>query len=85
MEVLTAQGCTVQVSDLFTMKLKATATATAEDITGEVKDANHFRYIEETKQAWEEENCLLISQRNLFFSKLGYMKIKNEVNFIMFH
>lgn len=31
-EVLTAQGCTVQVSDLYSMKFKATATA--EDITG---------------------------------------------------
>ena len=31
-EVLTAQGCTVEVSDLYAMKFKATATA--EDITG---------------------------------------------------
>lgn len=31
-EVLTAQGCAVEVSDLYTMKFKATATA--EDITG---------------------------------------------------
>lgn len=31
-EVLTAQGCTVDVSDLYAMKFKATATA--EDITG---------------------------------------------------
>lgn len=31
-EVLTAQGCTVEVSDLYAMKFKATATV--EDITG---------------------------------------------------
>lgn len=31
-EALTAQGCTVEVSDLYAMKFKATATA--EDITG---------------------------------------------------
>lgn len=31
-EILTAQGCTVEVSDLYSMKFKATATA--EDITG---------------------------------------------------
>ncbi|XP_070694474.1 ribosyldihydronicotinamide dehydrogenase [quinone]-like [Pempheris klunzingeri] len=50
-EVLTAQGCTVEVSDLYAMKFKATATA--EDIIGEVKNADHFRYAEETKLAWE--------------------------------
>ena len=32
-EVLSAQGCTVEVSDLYAMKFKATATA--EDINGE--------------------------------------------------
>ncbi|XP_049450140.1 NAD(P)H dehydrogenase [quinone] 1-like isoform X1 [Epinephelus fuscoguttatus] len=51
-EVLTAQGCTVAVSDLYAMKFKATATA--EDINGEVKNVDHFRYAEETKLAWEE-------------------------------
>ncbi|XP_026151606.1 NAD(P)H dehydrogenase [quinone] 1-like, partial [Mastacembelus armatus] len=51
-EVLTAQGCTVDVSDLYVMKFKATATA--EDITGEVKNAGNFCYLEETKLAWEE-------------------------------
>ncbi|XP_071332008.1 NAD(P)H dehydrogenase [quinone] 1-like [Trachinotus anak] len=51
-EVLTAQGCAVEVSDLYAMKFKATATA--EDITGEVKNAKNFRYAEETKLAWEE-------------------------------
>ncbi|KAI3356291.1 hypothetical protein L3Q82_017537 [Scortum barcoo] len=50
-EVLTAQNCTVEVSDLYTMKF--TAAATAEDITGEVKNADHFCYAEETKLAWE--------------------------------
>uniref|UniRef100_UPI0025AE1BCF ribosyldihydronicotinamide dehydrogenase [quinone]-like n=1 Tax=Doryrhamphus excisus TaxID=161450 RepID=UPI0025AE1BCF len=51
-EVLTAQGCTVQVSDLYAMKFKASATP--EDINGEVKNPEHFRYAEETKLAWEE-------------------------------
>lgn len=77
-EELTAQGCTVEVSDLYAMKFKATATA--EDIAGteprrlgpgvwaapppcgylrcvvsagEVKNAEHFCYGEETKLAWE--------------------------------
>ncbi|XP_037644865.1 NAD(P)H dehydrogenase [quinone] 1-like [Sebastes umbrosus] len=53
-EALTAQGCKVEVSDLYTMNFKATATA--EDITGEVKNADNFRYAEETKLAWEEGN-----------------------------
>ncbi|XP_072300641.1 NAD(P)H dehydrogenase [quinone] 1-like [Eucyclogobius newberryi] len=51
-EVLKSQGCTVEVSDLYDMKFKATATA--EDITGELKNPEHFRYAEETKLAWEE-------------------------------
>uniref|UniRef100_H2MUA9 Ribosyldihydronicotinamide dehydrogenase [quinone] n=1 Tax=Oryzias latipes TaxID=8090 RepID=H2MUA9_ORYLA len=51
-EVLTAQGCTVEVSDLYAMNFKAAATA--EDIKGDVKDAEHFRYQEETRLAWEE-------------------------------
>ncbi|CAB1460751.1 unnamed protein product [Pleuronectes platessa] len=51
-EALTADGYTVEVSDLYAMKFKATATA--EDIIGEVKNAEHFRYAEETKVAWEE-------------------------------
>ncbi|KAM6978415.1 NAD(P)H dehydrogenase [quinone] 1-like [Tautogolabrus adspersus] len=50
-EILTAQGCTVEVSDLYALNFKATATA--EDIIGEVKNADHFRYAEETKLAWE--------------------------------
>uniref|UniRef100_A0A8C2ZUD8 Flavodoxin-like fold domain-containing protein n=1 Tax=Cyclopterus lumpus TaxID=8103 RepID=A0A8C2ZUD8_CYCLU len=51
-DVLTDQSCTVEVSDLYAIKFKATATA--EDITGDVKNADHFRYAEETKLAWEE-------------------------------
>uniref|UniRef100_A0A3P8UG67 Ribosyldihydronicotinamide dehydrogenase [quinone] n=1 Tax=Amphiprion percula TaxID=161767 RepID=A0A3P8UG67_AMPPE len=51
-EVLKAKGCEVTVSDLYDMKFKATATA--EDIIGEVKNAEHFRYAQETKLAWEE-------------------------------
>ncbi|XP_061697173.1 NAD(P)H dehydrogenase [quinone] 1-like [Syngnathoides biaculeatus] len=53
-DVLTAQGCTVTVSDLYAMKFKAAATA--EDIISEggVKRAENFSYAEETKVAWEE-------------------------------
>uniref|UniRef100_A0A4W5P0G5 Flavodoxin-like fold domain-containing protein n=1 Tax=Hucho hucho TaxID=62062 RepID=A0A4W5P0G5_9TELE len=50
--VLTTQGCKVEVSDLYAMAFKASATA--EDITGEVKDAEHFQYGEETMLAWKE-------------------------------
>ncbi|XP_069009675.1 NAD(P)H dehydrogenase [quinone] 1-like [Embiotoca jacksoni] len=34
--------------------MKFKAVATAEDITGDVKNAEDFRYAEETKLAWEE-------------------------------
>uniref|UniRef100_A0A3B4A5K7 Ribosyldihydronicotinamide dehydrogenase [quinone] n=1 Tax=Periophthalmus magnuspinnatus TaxID=409849 RepID=A0A3B4A5K7_9GOBI len=51
-EVLKSENCTVEVSDLYAMNFKATATA--EDITGEVKNADHFCYAEETKLAWED-------------------------------
>ncbi|KAM8858154.1 ribosyldihydronicotinamide dehydrogenase [quinone]-like [Synchiropus picturatus] len=50
-EVLSAQGCSVEVSDLYAVKFRAAATA--EDV-GEVKNPEHFRYAEETKLAWEE-------------------------------
>ncbi|XP_077473796.1 NAD(P)H dehydrogenase [quinone] 1-like isoform X2 [Stigmatopora argus] len=65
-EVLTAQGHTVKVSDLYAMKFKASATA--EDIIGEVKQTEPFSYPKETKTAWEngklsaditEEQCKL--------------------------
>nr|XP_024659269.1 NAD(P)H dehydrogenase [quinone] 1 isoform X1 [Maylandia zebra]XP_024659270.1 NAD(P)H dehydrogenase [quinone] 1 isoform X2 [Maylandia zebra] len=49
---LTAQGCTVDVSDLYAMKFKAAATT--EDITGGVKDAESFCYAKEIKLASEE-------------------------------
>uniref|UniRef100_A0A8C6S9P7 Flavodoxin-like fold domain-containing protein n=1 Tax=Neogobius melanostomus TaxID=47308 RepID=A0A8C6S9P7_9GOBI len=52
LEVLKSKDCSVKVSDLYAMKFKATATA--EDITGEVKNPEHFRYAEETKLAWDE-------------------------------
>ncbi|XP_028969427.2 NAD(P)H dehydrogenase [quinone] 1-like isoform X1 [Esox lucius] len=51
-EVLRAQGCQVEVSDLYAMKFNPSATA--DDITGEVKDAEHFHYGEETMLAWKE-------------------------------
>ncbi|KAM4730706.1 ribosyldihydronicotinamide dehydrogenase [quinone]-like [Anableps anableps] len=51
-EVLTAQGCTVEVSDLYAMSFKATATV--EDIKGDLKNAENFCYLEETKLAWAQ-------------------------------
>uniref|UniRef100_A0AAV2K196 Flavodoxin-like fold domain-containing protein n=1 Tax=Knipowitschia caucasica TaxID=637954 RepID=A0AAV2K196_KNICA len=55
--VLKSEGITVEVSDLYAVKFKATATA--EDITGEV---NNFLYAEETKAGQlcadiSEEQC----------------------------
>ncbi|XP_051565937.1 NAD(P)H dehydrogenase [quinone] 1-like [Myxocyprinus asiaticus] len=49
---LKEQGCSVLVSDLYGMKFKATATK--EDITGSVKNPEHFCYGEETMLAWQE-------------------------------
>ncbi|MEY6412355.1 NAD(P)H-dependent oxidoreductase [Salmonella enterica subsp. enterica serovar Corvallis] len=51
-EVLTAKGCTLEVSDLYAMGFKASATA--EDIKGEVMNAENFCYMKETKLAWEQ-------------------------------
>uniref|UniRef100_A0A3B5RE04 Flavodoxin-like fold domain-containing protein n=1 Tax=Xiphophorus maculatus TaxID=8083 RepID=A0A3B5RE04_XIPMA len=51
-EVLTAQGCTVEVSDLCAMSFKATATA--DDIKGDLKNADNFCYLDESKLAWEQ-------------------------------
>uniref|UniRef100_A0A8C7ZIZ7 Ribosyldihydronicotinamide dehydrogenase [quinone] n=1 Tax=Oryzias sinensis TaxID=183150 RepID=A0A8C7ZIZ7_9TELE len=51
-EVLTTLGCSVEVSDLYAMNFKATATA--EDIKGDLKDAENFSYLDESKLAWEE-------------------------------
>ncbi|XP_015253899.1 PREDICTED: ribosyldihydronicotinamide dehydrogenase [quinone]-like, partial [Cyprinodon variegatus] len=51
-EVLSAHGCAVEVSDLYAMSFKATATA--QDIKGEVKNAENFSYLEEAKLAWEQ-------------------------------
>uniref|UniRef100_A0A3Q3FL98 NAD(P)H dehydrogenase, quinone 1 n=1 Tax=Labrus bergylta TaxID=56723 RepID=A0A3Q3FL98_9LABR len=50
-EILSAQGWTVEVSELYALKFEATVTT--QDIIGEVKNADHFRYAEETKLAWE--------------------------------
>ncbi|XP_029968232.1 ribosyldihydronicotinamide dehydrogenase [quinone]-like [Salarias fasciatus] len=53
-EVLTAQGCMVAVSDLYAMKFQAAATA--EDLIGGIQHPEHFCYAEEAKLAWEEGN-----------------------------
>lgn len=41
----------MEVSNLYAMKFKATATD--EDIIGDVQNGDHFCYTEETKLAWE--------------------------------
>ncbi|KAA8593694.1 hypothetical protein FQN60_004528 [Etheostoma spectabile] len=44
--------------------MKFKATATAEDITGDVKNGDHFCYAEENKLAGRKENCVLTIKRN---------------------
>ncbi|XP_051998586.1 ribosyldihydronicotinamide dehydrogenase [quinone]-like [Xyrauchen texanus] len=51
-DVLEKQGCKVLVSDLYAMAFEATATE--KDITGSVKNPEHFCYGEETMLAWQE-------------------------------
>ncbi|XP_056607884.1 NAD(P)H dehydrogenase [quinone] 1 [Triplophysa dalaica] len=51
-EALKDQGYKVLVSDLYAMNFKATATA--DDIKGDLKNPEHFRYNEETSVAWQE-------------------------------
>ncbi|KAL4622915.1 NAD(P)H dehydrogenase quinone 1-like, partial [Arapaima gigas] len=49
---LRALRCKVVVSDLYSMKFKASATA--EDITGMLKNPDNFQYGKETMLAWQE-------------------------------
>uniref|UniRef100_A0AAX7V6D9 Flavodoxin-like fold domain-containing protein n=1 Tax=Astatotilapia calliptera TaxID=8154 RepID=A0AAX7V6D9_ASTCA len=66
---LTAQGCTVEVSDLYAMKFKAAATT--EDITGGVKDAENFSYAKEIKlQEKLKEADLVIFQFPMYWSSV---------------
>ncbi|XP_030642692.1 NAD(P)H dehydrogenase [quinone] 1-like [Chanos chanos] len=51
-EVLKGQGCNVVVSDLYAMKFKAVANQ--EDIVGELKNPQNFRYAEEMMLAWQD-------------------------------
>ncbi|XP_047666526.1 NAD(P)H dehydrogenase [quinone] 1 isoform X2 [Tachysurus fulvidraco] len=46
------QGCKVLVSDLYAMNFRAVATA--DDVKGNLKTPEHFRYNEETALAWKE-------------------------------
>ncbi|KAK7944301.1 hypothetical protein WMY93_000029 [Mugilogobius chulae] len=50
---LEKQGCKVTVSDLYNMEFKASATR--EDINGELKNPDHFRYGEEMEAAWRAQ------------------------------
>ncbi|KAG7468447.1 hypothetical protein MATL_G00143100 [Megalops atlanticus] len=51
-EVLEQQGCRVVVSDLYAMNFRASATS--QDIKGELKNPEHFHYGDETMFAWQE-------------------------------
>ncbi|XP_036399451.1 NAD(P)H dehydrogenase [quinone] 1 [Megalops cyprinoides] len=51
-EVLEQQGCRVVVSDLYAMNFRASATS--QDIKGELKNPEHFHYGNETMLAWQE-------------------------------
>ncbi|XP_051578201.1 LOW QUALITY PROTEIN: NAD(P)H dehydrogenase [quinone] 1-like [Myxocyprinus asiaticus] len=51
-EALTEQGYKVLVSDLYAMNFKASATA--EDIKGDLKNSEHFVYNEEMIVAWQD-------------------------------
>ncbi|KPP58177.1 NAD(P)H dehydrogenase-like [Scleropages formosus] len=51
-KTLQLQKCNVVVSDLYAMKFKASATA--EDITGTLKNPQNFQYGEESLLAWQE-------------------------------
>ncbi|XP_031425127.1 NAD(P)H dehydrogenase [quinone] 1 [Clupea harengus] len=51
-EALKEQGCKVLVSDLYAMDFEASATA--KDITGDLKNPENFQYGDETMAAWQE-------------------------------
>ncbi|XP_048042269.1 NAD(P)H dehydrogenase [quinone] 1 [Megalobrama amblycephala] len=51
-EALTKQGYKVLVSDLYAMNFKASATA--DDIKGDLKNPEHFVYNEEMMTAWQD-------------------------------
>uniref|UniRef100_A0A3P9MW52 Ribosyldihydronicotinamide dehydrogenase [quinone]-like n=1 Tax=Poecilia reticulata TaxID=8081 RepID=A0A3P9MW52_POERE len=53
-DILTDQGCIVEVSDLYAMASKAAATA--EDLKGNLTCAEAFRYPDESKLSWEQGN-----------------------------
>uniref|UniRef100_A0A3B3YF35 Ribosyldihydronicotinamide dehydrogenase [quinone] n=1 Tax=Poecilia mexicana TaxID=48701 RepID=A0A3B3YF35_9TELE len=53
-DILTAQGCRVEVSDLYAMAFKAAATA--KDVKGNLKSAENFCYLDESKLSWEQGN-----------------------------
>ncbi|KAJ8398665.1 hypothetical protein AAFF_G00421930 [Aldrovandia affinis] len=51
-DVLKHQGCRVVVSDLYAMNFRASATI--QDINGQLRCPEHFQYGNETLWAWEE-------------------------------
>uniref|UniRef100_A0A3P9B0Z4 Flavodoxin-like fold domain-containing protein n=1 Tax=Maylandia zebra TaxID=106582 RepID=A0A3P9B0Z4_9CICH len=73
---LTAQGCTVEVSDLYAMKFKAAATT--EDITGGLKDAENFCYAKEIKLASEEGRLLKEADLVIFQDKKAMLSFTTD-------
>ncbi|XP_035274546.1 NAD(P)H dehydrogenase [quinone] 1 [Anguilla anguilla] len=51
-EVLEQQGCRVVISDLYAMNFSPSATV--RDITGQLRNPEHFCYGDESMWAWEE-------------------------------
>uniref|UniRef100_A0A3Q3MLU0 NAD(P)H dehydrogenase, quinone 1 n=1 Tax=Labrus bergylta TaxID=56723 RepID=A0A3Q3MLU0_9LABR len=81
-EILSAQGWTVEVSELYALKFEATVTT--QDIIGEVKNADHFRYAEETKLAWEAgklSDDITGEQRELTEANLIIIQTKAMLSF----
>ncbi|KPP77803.1 hypothetical protein Z043_102744 [Scleropages formosus] len=60
--VRVTRNCNVVVSDLYVTKFKASATA--EDITGTLKNPQNFRYGEESLLAWQEGRSVLTSLKS---------------------
>ncbi|XP_077071623.1 NAD(P)H dehydrogenase [quinone] 1-like isoform X1 [Siphateles boraxobius] len=89
-EVLEKQGCNVLVSDLYEMKFKATATK--EDITGAVKNPEHFCYGEETKLAWQEgrlasdivEEHKKLKEADIVIFQVRLLCTRNQTSFLLF-
>ncbi|XP_039505013.1 ribosyldihydronicotinamide dehydrogenase [quinone]-like isoform X1 [Pimephales promelas] len=89
-DVLKNQGCNVLVSDLYEMNFKATATK--DDITGTVKNPEHFCYGEETMLAWQEgrlasdivEEHKKLKEADIVIFQVRLLFIRNWILYILF-